>query len=112
MRSGTPILLALMATAAAMILGCGKKAPDLTLSGTVVDASSGTPIQGASISDESYGPEPRQSAITDSSGRYSYRTWAEEHTIVVKAPGYKTQAETLAGPGQAEKTLDFKLTRE
>ena len=102
----------MMATTAAMIPACGKKTPDLTLSGTVLDASSGKPIQGASVSDESYGPEPRQGATTDSAGRYSYRTWAEEHTIVVKAPGYKTQAETLAGPGQAEKTLDFKLTRE
>ena len=107
------ILLLVMAATIAMFPGCGKKTPNLALSGTVIDASSSKPIQGASVSDESYGPEPRKRAMTDSTGKYNYMTWVEEHTIVVKASGYKTRTENLNPRGtEKEKVLDFKLTRE
>lgn len=109
MKSKAVILVVMMMATLALFPGCGKKTPNLNLSGTVIDASSGKPIQGANVSDKSYGPEPRKGGVTDSSGRYSYRTWAEEHTIEVKAPGYKPQTAILSS---SQTVLDFKLSRD
>jgi hypothetical protein len=88
--------------------GCASRDPNVTAAGTVTDAATGKPIQGATVSDDHYGPPPCKSAITDAAGNYIYMTWAEEHNIVVEAPGYKPQVQVM----QKGRALDFKLTRE
>ena len=104
-------LVVVASAALAMLTGCTPHF--VKLGGTVTDAASGKPIPKATVSDGRYGLQPPRSAITDSEGKYSYTTWAEEHNIVVAAPGYKPQVENL-NPGGQEKeiSLDFKLTPE
>jgi len=90
--------------------------PEFVVTGTVTDAATGEPIAGAKVSDDGYGPEPYRGAVTDSQGGYRYATWAEEHTIVAKAPGYKPQRKGLTGlfhtePGK-EAIMNFALERD
>ena len=107
------LIIVLTIASLAIFHGCGESPPDFTVSGTVLDASSGLPIAGARVSDGSYGPEPRQGAVTDSTGKYAYLTWAEEHNVTAAASGYKIQTENLnPWPAEREMTLDFRLVRE
>ena len=110
-----------MATALvlAMFVGCAgkteapEKGPNVTLSGSVADASSGKSIPGATVADDGYGPKPFKGATTDEAGKYSYMTWSEEHNVTATAPGYKPQLLTLnIRQTGKERTLDFALTRE
>ncbi|NIM10600.1 MAG: hypothetical protein GTO45_01290 [Candidatus Aminicenantes bacterium] len=94
---------------------CNSPQPNLLITGIVTDAKTGQPIVGATVSDDEYGPKPYRSAITDSSGKYSYFTWMEEHTIVAQAVGYKPQRKMLKtsfSEKEKEKVLDFALERE
>lgn len=94
----------------------GEAEPEFIVTGTVTDAATGQPIAGARVSDDGYGPEPYRGAVTDSQGRYSYTTWAEEHSIVAKAAGYKPQRKGLTGLFHTESgkkaIMDFALERD
>jgi len=94
----------------------GDKEPEFVVMGTVTDAVTGEPIVGAKVSDDGYGPEPYKRAITDSEGKYSYRTWPEEHRIKAEAPGYKPQRKDITGllhvENEDERVMDFALEPE
>ncbi len=94
----------------------GDEEPEFVITGTVTDTATGQPIEGARVSDDGYGPEPYKGAITDSEGKYSYRTWPEEHRIKAEAPGYKSQRKGLTGlfhvENEDEKAVDFALEPE
>lgn len=92
------------------------KEPKFVVTGTVTDATTGQPIVGAKVSDDGYGPKPYKGATTDSEGKYSYRTWPEEHHIRAEAPGYKPQRKGITGlfhvENEDEKVIDFALEPE
>jgi outer membrane lipoprotein-sorting protein len=96
----------------------GDAQPHFVITGTVTDATSGWPIEGASVSDDGYGPKPYKGAITDANGRYSYHTWPEEHRIKAQAPGYKPQRKGLRAGlfhtenVEDEQVIDFELEPE
>jgi outer membrane lipoprotein-sorting protein len=94
----------------------GDEEPEFVVTGTVTDAVTGEPIAGARVSDDGYGPEPYKGAITDSEGKYSYRTWPEEHGIKAEAPGYKPQRKGITGllhvENEDERVMDFALEPE
>jgi hypothetical protein len=82
--------------------------PNVTVVGTVTDAATGRPIRGARVADNLYAVRPDrgpQEAWTDANGRFTLRTWFEEHTLVVSAPGYEQRLVTL-------KVSALKRTRE
>jgi len=89
--------------------------PSLVVTGVVKDAETGQPIASAEVSDDGYGAEPYKSTVTDSSGKYRYTTWAQEHTIVAEAPGYRTQRQILTKGflrSEKEQILNFALVRK
>jgi len=89
--------------------------PKLLLSGTVKDAKTEKPIEGAKVSDDKYGPKPYRSAVTDSEGNYIYLTWTEEHIIIATAPNYKPKRKGLTTnllQTDREKIIDFDLEPE
>ncbi|MHC4555719.1 MAG: carboxypeptidase regulatory-like domain-containing protein [Planctomycetota bacterium] len=92
------------------------KEPEFVVTGTIKDAATGEPIGGARVSDDGYGPKPYKGTITDSEGKYSYRTWPEEHRIKAEAPGYKPQLKGITGlfhmENEDEKVIDFALEPE
>ena len=92
------------------------KEPEFVVAGTVTDSVTGEPIAGARVSDDGYGPEPYKGAITDLDGKYSYRTWPEEHRIKAEAPGYKPQRKGITGlfhvENEDERVMDFALEPE
>ena len=94
---------------------CSGGEPNATVSGTVTDAVTGLPIQGASVSDDGFGAPPYRGATTDAAGIYQYTTWSEEHGVVAQASGYSPRRQGLTtGVLQTQKkqVLDFALTRE
>jgi hypothetical protein len=94
----------------------GDEELEFVVAGTVTDAATGEPIGGARVFDDGYGPEPYKGAITDSDGKYSYRTWPEEHSIKAEAPGYESQRKSITGllhmENEDEKVMDFVLEPE
>jgi hypothetical protein len=94
----------------------GDEGPEFVVAGTVTDSATGQPIEGARVSDDGYGPEPYKGAVTDSQGKYSYRTWSEEHSVKAEAPGYKPQRKSITGllhvEDAAERAIDFALEPE
>jgi len=89
--------------------------PTAEVTGTVTDALTGKPIAGARVDDNSYGARPSrvpQQAWTDASGKFTLKTWPEEHNIAASAPGYETKLATLITPlfGRLrEARMDFQL---
>jgi hypothetical protein len=72
--------------------------PTMLVTGTVTDALTGKPIAGARVADNRYGAtavHAPQESWTDAAGRYSLRTWPEEHTVAASASGYETKLATL-----------------
>jgi hypothetical protein len=108
----TVVAFAFLAALTIVVAGCGGKGePTFTISGTVKDAS-GDPLQGAKVSDSNYGPEPYKSATTGADGKYSFKTWAEEHDVTAEATGYTTvrkNLKTALQGGKTEATIDFEL---
>jgi hypothetical protein len=93
----------------------GPKEPNLAITGYVKDAKTGKPIEGATVSDDQYGSEPYKSGKTDPEGKYSYKTWAEEHNIIAMAPGYKPQQKMLSSDlfqKDKDTVVNFELVRE
>ena len=94
----------------------GDDEPEFIVTGTVTDVVTGQPIEGARVSDDGYGSEPYKGAVTDSQGKYSYRTWSEEHSVKAEAPGYKVLRKSLTGLLHVEnedyKSMDFALEPE
>ena len=94
-----------------------QQAPTLVIRGTVTDAVTGKPIEGARVDDNSYGSRvnhPSQQAWTDANGHYELRTWPEEHNLAASAPGYQTQLSTLLTQGSGlqkdgKMEMDFQL---
>lgn len=89
--------------------------PQLVVTGVVTDAATGQPIEGAKVSDDGYGPKPYRGAVTGPSGTYVYVTWAEEHSVIAKAPGYREQRQTLITDffqTEREKVINFELQPE
>jgi len=105
-----------MSKFASLLSGSGNGSePSLSLTGVVRDAKSEKPIAGAKVSDDKYGPEPYKGAVTDAGGKYSYKTWSEEHGIIAQAPGYKIQKKTLTTDlmhKDKETVLDFALEQD
>lgn len=100
---------------AGIIIYTGHNAPpNLVVSGIVKDAKTGEPIQGAKVSDGQYA-SGKFFDMTDSTGRYLYLTYPEEHSIVVEVRGYKTQSQLLTTKlfnEKKEKIFDFMLERD
>ena len=74
---------------------------NLVISGTVTDAETGKPVEGARVADNVYGGAPNrpcQEAWTDKEGHYELKTWHEHHTMVASAPGYPPRLLTLIEP--------------
>lgn len=88
--------------------------PNLQVVGTVSDVT-GAPIAGARVADNSYGGganNPSQEAWTDMSGHYQLKTWNEEHTIAISAPGCEAQTATLrnqSGNAGGPVEMNFRL---
>jgi hypothetical protein len=85
--------------------------------GSVADLATGLPIVGARVEDLNYGPPLRNGAETDSIGFYRYLTWAEEHSVVARASGYKPDTGLVTGEKTGPEELqgervDFALERE
>ena len=89
--------------------------PTLAVTGLVTEAATGAPIAGARVFDDGYGPKPPRGATTDSSGRYRYTTWPEEHNAAAQSPGYKKETRLLMTcifQAEKEMVMDFALRRE
>ncbi|MHC4351156.1 MAG: carboxypeptidase-like regulatory domain-containing protein [Planctomycetota bacterium] len=80
------------------------KNPPLLISALVMDKTTGTPIQGARVSDHMYGPEPFKGAVTNDSGECEYFTWTERHSVIAKATGYKPQVLIISTGSNQSKT--------
>ncbi len=98
-----------------LVIKSNNAQPSLVVTGVVKDAATGQPIANAKVSDDGYGSKPYRSTITDSSGKYRYVTWPQEHNILAQAQGYKTQLQILATSllhTEEGKVLDFALVPE
>jgi hypothetical protein len=90
-------------------------APSFVVKGTVTDEKSEKPLEKVWIGDHNYGSEPYPGAFTDKDGKYQYTTFPEEHIIIVKLEGYKTQVKTLTTTilqNEKETIQDFILSKE
>jgi hypothetical protein len=89
------------------------KSPEFVLKGTVTDAETGLPIAGAKVGDTEKYDSGKYGTVTDSNGIYEYKTWYEEHGMVVEIKGYTPLKKTLLTKlfgSEKEKIIDFKLT--
>jgi Carboxypeptidase regulatory-like domain/Calcineurin-like phosphoesterase len=76
------------------------------VNGTVTDASTGTPLQGVTIT----GPED-VSTVTDNAGHYSFATDPGQVTFTASMPGYSDSTATVNVPyGGAAVTQNYALT--
>jgi len=117
MENNVVCIIVALCTSVIVILpiACTSSEPKFVVKGTVKDATTGQAIAGAKVSDDGYGQKPYKNAITAPNGNYRYITWAEEHSIVAQAPGYKPQRQALTTSffqTEKEKVLDFMLVPE
>jgi hypothetical protein len=83
--------------------------------GTVTDAQTGKPIAGCKVGDGKRYNHGKLSTVTDTNGKYEYKTWYEEHNITAEAEGYTTGNKGLYTKfigSEKETVIDFKLTPE
>lgn len=79
-----------------------------TISGTVRDSVSGSPIQGAGVSLPV--AELSLSRATDSSGAYSFQVPPDVYTLTASASGYQTKTQTADVRTGDQTGVDFALT--
>ncbi len=77
------------------------------LSGTVTEAGSGDPIEGAEV--EVTGGETSRTLTTGADGTYSTRLTAGEYTVTASAFGFESQTATVTVVAGEEATQDFAL---
>ncbi|HBG25696.1 MAG: hypothetical protein A2Y10_20545 [Planctomycetes bacterium GWF2_41_51] len=85
---------------------------DFIVKGTVTDAQTGKPIEGAKVGDVNEYADGKFYAITDEKGSYSYKTYYEEHSIKAAADGYKEQRKgfnTKLFGKEKEKVINFAM---
>lgn len=110
-RNRKRVLAAVLLGSALLFISCLDR--EITLGGVVVDAVTGSPVAGATVSDGAYGKG--NFGVTDDSGRFSYITYGEEHTLIVTASGYRTITKTMITPlliNDKEITIEIVLERE
>lgn len=89
--------------------------PNVSVTGIVVDASTGRPIPSARVADTQQSRKPdRQAQVTwtDPHGRFVLPTWYEDQAIAASALGYRTQLQTLKTRPfgyKPEVRMDFRL---
>ena len=89
------------------------KSPSFIIRGTVTDAQTGEPVANVKVGDDQKYNNGKQAAVTDSKGKYEYKTWYEEHNIKAEAKGYETGHKGLRTKfigSEKETVIDFKLT--
>ena len=81
------------------------KLPPGNIAGTVTDASTGDPIEGANVTANGY------SDITDANGHYNITVDAGTYNVTASANGYQTSSQTNITVDAGETTsVDFELT--
>lgn len=105
------VLICLMS---AFVLPMTKYIPpaDFVIKGTVTDAQTGKPIEGAKVGDTEEYADGKFCTSTDANGNYSYKTWYEEHGIIATADGYRKDKKTLLTKifgKEKEKIINFAL---
>jgi len=80
------------------------KSPIGTIAGTVVDASTGDPIEGATITANGY------SVTTDTEGQYTIQLLHETYTVTASATKYHSQSKPATVTAETTTTLNFTLT--
>lgn len=107
------LLLAAVIAPTTVALTSRSAGPTHEVIGSVTNAITGKPIEGAIVFDDGYGPEPRQETTTMSGGAFSYKSWNEEHNITAQAEGYVPQTLVMKTfPFDNSKKLNFKLQPE
>jgi len=80
------------------------KSPIGTIAGTVVDASTEDPIEGATITANGY------SVTTDTEGQYTIQLLHETYTVTASATKYHSQSKPATVTAETTTTLNFTLT--
>ena len=84
-----------LALAALLALASCSSVPSLLVSGVVVDSITGKALGGARVSEGRYAPDLAAGAMSGPDGTFSYRTYPEEHSILVEREGYETWRLTI-----------------
>jgi hypothetical protein len=80
---------------ALLVLGSCASRPDLVVHGRVTEASTGLPVAGARVHEGNYAPELAAGASTDADGYFEYRSYPEEHNVLVEKEGYLPYTTTV-----------------
>jgi subtilisin family serine protease len=83
------------------------RGPTGTLTGTVTDAGSGTPIAGATVT--AVGPDTERSTTTDAAGAYDFTLPVGDYEVTVESFGYVSQTVTVTIAEGGETVQDFAL---
>jgi hypothetical protein len=88
--------------------GATAKPPAISISGTVIDVSTGLPLQGAEVKVDSKDEAAR--SISDAAGRFLLSELdPRPYVLIASAPGYTSQAKAFTpmavGSGQCHFTL-------
>ena len=94
-----------------------KKVRPLVISGTVVDAESGKPLEEFKMTPvghfTSAGTPNRRHTVDGRNGKYEFKfTYPKPgHSVLIEAVGYKSQESTVFKPHDGNVTFDFKLEK-
>ena len=106
------VALLVTAMSACILPMAQAKLPEFTVTGRITDAETGAPIPGVRVGDANEYAGGQFNTATDADGRYRYKTWYEEHSVVAQAPGFSPQEQTLLTKwigNEKQKVIDFKL---
>jgi hypothetical protein len=98
-----PVVIALLAVPAAARAGQGAEAPAATLQGQVIEAFSGRPLPGATVSAAGV------TASTDARGRFTLRLPPGSWTVDTRADGHLGDEQLVALEAGADRRLDVYL---